>query len=104
MAKEFAKKFYKSTTWLKCRASYIASIYGLCERCEGPGHILHHKIELNTTNINDADVTLNHDNLEYLCLTCHNNEHNFDRDNKKSCTRKDFKFNSNGELMYISPL
>lgn len=108
MAKEFAKSFYKSKAWLKCRESYISSIHGLCERCSDKGIIksgliLHHKIELNPKNINDPDVTLNHDNLEYLCLECHNEHHDFNRE-KYSAIKNGFKFNENGELIPVSPL
>lgn len=98
MAKEFAKKFYRSSAWQKCRASYIKSVYGLCERCNKPGYIVHHKILLTPNNINNPDVTLNWANLEYLCLDCHNLEHNFERE-KKSVTRAGLKFNENGELV-----
>ncbi|BCZ48443.1 hypothetical protein psyc5s11_45100 [Clostridium gelidum] len=98
MAKEFAKAFYNSSAWKKCKASYIESVHGLCERCERPGYIVHHKKELTSNNINDPNVTLNHDNLEYLCLDCHNAEHDFNRE-KKSATKKGYKFNDKGELI-----
>lgn len=79
MAREFAKRFYKSKEWLKCRAAYIKhrkSIDGgLCESChEQPGYIVHHKIELTPENINDPDIALGHGNLKYDCLECHNQE------------------------------
>lgn len=106
MAREFAKKFYKSDKWLKCRNDYIKRVK-VCERCakEGidkPGYIVHHKIHLNPNNINNPEITLNHENLEYLCLDCHNNHHKFNREKKKS-TRSGFKFNENGELVPVSP-
>lgn len=101
MAKEWAKKFYKSKEWIKCRNSYISSVYGLCERCEQPGYIVHHKVHLNQSNINDPNVSLNHDNLEYLCLECHNKHHDFERE-KKPITRDGLKFNENGELIKVS--
>lgn len=77
MAREFAKSFYASTAWKKCRKQYIASVGGLCERCLArgvvkPGYILHHKIKLEPWNIDDQSVTLNPANLEYVCLDCHN--------------------------------
>lgn len=100
MAKEWAKSFYKSTSWKKCKDSYIKSVHGLCERCEKPGYIVHHKKHLTQSNITNPDVALNHDNLEYLCLDCHNKHHDFDRE-KKSSTRNGFKFNKNGELVQI---
>lgn len=102
MAKEFAKAFYKSKEWKKCRESYIKSVFGLCERCGEPGYIAHHKIHITKDNINNPDITLSHNNLEYLCLECHNRHHNFDRGKERS-TREGFKFNENGELVRISP-
>ena len=75
MAQEFAKAFYKSKAWLKCREGFIQSKFGLCEKCKRPGHIVHHKIKLTTDNIDDPEITLSWDNLEYLCLECHNTEH-----------------------------
>lgn len=98
MAKEWAKSFYKSTSWKKCKDSYIQSVHGLCERCEKPGYIVHHKVHLTQGNINNPEVALNHDNLEYLCLDCHNKHHDFDRE-KKSVTKSGYKFNDKGELV-----
>ena len=75
MAKDFSRAFYNSKQWRDCRASYIKKVHGICERCGEPGLILHHKIELTAENINDAFISLSHDNLEYLCIDCHNKEH-----------------------------
>lgn len=77
MAKFFAKPFYNSKPWKDCRASYISKVYGLCEHCLArglyePGYIVDHKVELNAENINDPMISLSHDNLQYLCLACHN--------------------------------
>jgi len=81
MAKEFAKEFYNSKKWRKCRVAYIQERIlldgGLCERCrEKTGYIVHHKIHLTKFNINNPDITLNHNNLEYLCKVCHDLEPN----------------------------
>ena len=78
--KDYARAFYKSTEWKKCRAGYVKSVGGLCERClkRGdfiPGVIVHHKCYLTPENILDPTVTLNYDNLELLCQDCHNKEH-----------------------------
>jgi 5-methylcytosine-specific restriction endonuclease McrA len=73
--REFARRFYKSAAWKKCRESYIAKVFGLCERCGAGGKIVHHKIYLNERNINEPNVTLAHENLELLCHECHNQEH-----------------------------
>ena len=73
-------KFYKTAAWKKCRAGYIKSVGGLCERCLAkglivPGYIVHHKIELTPENVGDPAISLSYDNLEYLCQDCHNKEH-----------------------------
>lgn len=75
MAQPWAKAFYLSRAWQLCRESYITRVHGLCERCEDAGYIVHHKVYLTSKNIIDAAVALNHENLEYLCLSCHNKEH-----------------------------
>lgn len=72
MAKEFAKGFYNSTTWIKCREGYIKSVFGLCEKCGKKGHIVHHIVPITVENITNPDITLNWKNLMYLCTSCHN--------------------------------
>ena len=83
MAKEFAKAFYNSDKWKRCRAAYIAyrkSVDGgMCETCHDVlGYIVHHKTELNPHNIMDPEVALDFKNLKYDCLECHNKEHGKD--------------------------
>ena len=95
MAKEWAKSFYKGKAWIECRRGYIQSVHGLCERCQAPGLIVHHKIVLNPANINDPYVSLNWDNLEYLCQTCHNREHHGE---EHAVTREGLRFDSNGDI------
>ena len=78
--KEYAKEFYKSKRWQKCREAYLRSVGGLCERCAKQGIIkaaviVHHKIYITPSNINNPEVALNFDNLEALCRDCHNQEH-----------------------------
>lgn len=91
------KKFYSSTKWIKCRKAY-ASEHPICERCilKGivtPVYIVHHKIEVTEENVNDPQITLNPDNLESLCLECHNAEHF-----SQSITADGLYFDENGEL------
>lgn len=76
MAKDFAKAFYSSAAWKRCRAAYIAKRIpvdgGLCEECSKDlGYIVHHRVGLSPSNICDAAVSLNHDNLAYVCKACH---------------------------------
>jgi len=72
----FAKSFYNSKRWKFVRNAYVQSRFGICERCGAPNSKqVHHKIWLDEVNINDPDISLNFDNLELLCDTCHQNEH-----------------------------
>ena len=73
-------QFYKTAAWVSCRKAYLASVGGLCERCLAkglivPAEIIHHKIHLNENNINDPSVSLNFDNLEAVCRSCHGELH-----------------------------
>lgn len=97
MAKEWAEPFYKSKAWRKCRHAYFIYRHGLCERCGRPGDIVHHKIHLNPSNINNPNVTLNFDNLELLCIDCHNKEHS-----TKSPVADGLMFDEEGNLVMRS--
>lgn len=102
MAREFAKSFYKSKAWLKCRASYIAKRKsidgGLCESChEKPGYIVHHKIELTPENINDPDIALGLGNLKYDCIECHNQENGRGEPEIKGLVQ--YVFGADGEVI-----
>ena len=100
MAKSFSRQFYNSKAWKQCRKSYISKVYGLCEHClendkHTPGYILDHIIELNPININDPEITLNHKNLQYLCLSCHNTK----TFAKYGVIREGLQFDSSGDLI-----
>lgn len=97
LAKEYAKKFYKSTAWKKCRESYIATtLDGMCEHCkEVPGYIVDHIVEITPESIDNPDITLNHENLQYLCLPCHNPKTFC----KALLIRDDVMFDENGDLI-----
>ncbi|GBF73223.1 hypothetical protein PA598K_01508 [Paenibacillus sp. 598K] len=73
--KPWAKSFYNSTAWKRCRESYIKTVHGLCERCGAPGKIVHHKVYLTPQNIDNPAISLNHELLEYVCQDDHNREH-----------------------------
>lgn len=98
MAKDYSKKFYRSKAWQECRKGYIDSVNGLCERClikriYKPGKIVHHINYITPTNINDPYITLNWDNLEYLCQDCHNEEHH-----AKEIIANGLFFDENGQI------
>ena len=103
MAQEFAKKFYNSKAWKDCRASFIeeriAIDGGMCMTCHRKlGYIVHHKTWLTPENINNPMIALNHDNLKYDCLTCHNQE-------KKGLESEQprYYFGEIGEVILINP-
>lgn len=39
------------------------------------GYIVHHKDYINKDNIYNPNITINFENLELLCMDCHNKEH-----------------------------
>ena len=93
MARDFAKKFYNSKAWKNVREAYIAMRFGVCERCGQPNcKQVHHKKYLTPENIDNPDVALNFSNLELLCDTCHQLEHN----EKYSPIRMGLMFDTNG--------
>lgn len=94
MAQEYAKRFYKSTAWQRCRQGFIVSKFGLCEKCKQPGSIVHHKKHITPDNINDPSVTLHWDNLMLLCTDCHNTIHGQHRP-----TRDDLEFDETGQVV-----
>ena len=83
---DYSASFYSSRPWQDTRRAYRKSVGGLCEVClkngiYKPGEIVHHKIPIDPTNINNPDITLNWDNLMYVCRDCHAKIH--DRKNRR---------------------
>lgn len=88
---EFAKKFYKSKQWRRCRESFLESKSWRCNRCyDNPASIAHHRIYLTPQNINDPNISLSWNNLEALCQNCHNEEH-FGKKNQRYVVEADGK-------------
>lgn len=92
-----ANKFYDSKAWKLCRKYYIDKRInidgGMCEHCkERLGYIVDHKEELNDSNLDDVTVSLNHNNLQYLCIECHNR-----KTFSKSDDNRGVRFNEFGE-------
>lgn len=56
--------------------------------------IVHHKTHLNESNVYDDNITLNDDNLEGLCIDCHNKEHI-----GTGILRTGYSFDENGNLV-----
>jgi len=93
--KLWAEKFYSGKLWRDCRESYMITKHGICERCSEIAKVVHHKIYLTPSNINDPFITLAHDNLEALCQDCHNQEHH---GRPKADLR--YIWNEAGEIVY----
>lgn len=89
---EIAKK-YRSKRWQKLRKQKLA-LNPLCERClakkkVSSTYIIHHKEYITDKNYMDDNIFFNIDNLESLCLKCHNQEH---------FSSQDYYFDENGDL------
>ena len=74
------EKFYTTTAWRKCRASFLKKKGGLCEVCLSRGLIepavhVHHKTALTPDNLDNPAITLSHYNLMALCEECHQAQH-----------------------------
>lgn len=71
----------------------------MCETCGNRtgelGYIVHHKTWLTPENINDPSISLNHDNLKYSCLICHNREKETEQEEAR------YYFNAEGEIIFI---
>lgn len=95
MAHEYAKVFYNSSKWIKCKDGFMKSKHYICERCGGIAKICHHKKYITPVNIDDMTITLNWDNLEALCQDCHNKEHMI----SAACV-DGISFDEDGNLIY----
>ena len=68
--------FYNSAAWRALRNQKFIAAHGLCERCGEKGIIkkgkeVHHKSPIEKR----PDLSLDIDNLELLCTSCHNGTH-----------------------------
>ena len=65
----------------------------LCRKCGAPATDVHHVVRLTPDNIDDPKITLNPDNLESLCDTCHKAEHYAER----TGVTIDYNFDEDGQ-------
>ena len=91
--------FYDSAAWRKCSKSFLESKMYICERCGQPATTAHHKIYLNTENIQNSRIALSWDNLEALCSECHNKEHG--RFQSKDIDASQAVFDLNGNMLGV---
>ncbi|WP_333861925.1 HNH endonuclease [Clostridium sp.] len=94
MAQKYALNFYRSKEWVKCRNGFMQSKNYICERCGKAADIAHHKKHITPQNINNPNITLNWDNLQALCIECHNVIHG-----SNPCI-EGVSFDSAGDLIY----
>lgn len=99
MAREFAKKFYKSEAWKITREVALKRDKYLCVRCGCPAEEVHHIIHLTASNISDVSIALNVDNLESLCGNCHRAEHEKDRHKGADYDAEQYCFDEYGFLI-----
>lgn len=69
-------KLYKTNKWRKLRELVIARDFGVCQECKRrgvvtKGVVVHHIIEAREDITKFWDMN----NLELICLACHNKEH-----------------------------
>ena len=91
MSRNTDPTFYQSKAWKQVRKNIWLKQSCLCAECHRPVYvdkisewipkekrlkgIVHHKIHLDFINVHDDSIALNEDNLEGLCIDCHNKEH-----------------------------
>jgi len=94
------RDFYDCKAWRKLSKVFLQSKYYICEICGKPAEIAHHKTKITPHNIDNPDITLNIDNLQAVCLDCHNKIH-FTHSRELvegGSTRSKLYFDVNGEL------
>lgn len=104
------EEFYQTKVWKLVRKNIWLKQSCLCNRCHRPVYvngisewipkekrlkgIVHHKEYLTDINFNDDSISLNEDNLEGVCIDCHNKEHH-----STLVTRNDLVFDSEGNIV-----
>ena len=108
--RENNRSFYKSKAWNNVKNNVWLKQNLLCAKCNRPVYvsgisdyipkenrikgIVHHKIHLDGINVYDDTIALNEDNLEGLCIDCHNSIHN-----PITSTRDEYEFDEEGNLI-----
>lgn len=76
------QQFYTGKDWREFRINLILTRGCTCARCKRVfedlsqliGH--HTPVELTPDNVHNPNISLNPDNVEIVCIDCHNQEHN----------------------------
>lgn len=96
------EEFYRSYKWKSTREAYFRKAKGLCEVCleKGmitQGEIVHHKIEMNSKNIQNEQLAFGFDNLQLVCRKCHAEIH--EREKKRNGRNKRYEIDENGKVV-----
>ena len=102
------QEFYNTKAWKQNRVAYAISQNCICERCgravyvsginsylpkrKRLRYVVHHKEHLNETNYT-KDIAFDWNNLELLCIECHNQIHG------QQITKEGLTFDPNGNLI-----
>jgi len=94
MPKDWAKSFYNSGVWKTVRRQALSRDHYTCTHCYRRAEHVHHIIELSPDNLHDYTISLNPDNLQSLCMLCHDKE-------TKGCADlpQGFIFNEDGQVV-----
>lgn len=106
------KDFYHSKVWNQVRKNIWLKQNLLCNRCGLPVYvdgisdyipkenrrigIVHHIEHLDNINVYDDTIALDEDNLEGICIDCHNKEHF-----KTNGIRNDYLFDDDGNIKKV---
>ena len=112
------KDFYHSLVWKRVRKNIWLKQSCLCAICGKPCYvdgiskwipkdqrrvgIVHHIEHLNSHNIYDDNITINEDNLQGVCIDCHNKIHDEQKkfwETYSRGARKDYMFDEEGNLI-----
>lgn len=101
MAREFAKSFYNSKEWKKCRELIMIRDSYLCVLCNKPAQEVHHKKHITPNNINNPAITLNPENLISLCGDCHKKIHAGEQTNQQESILPLISFDEDGNPVIV---
>ncbi|MDL2212120.1 HNH endonuclease [Erysipelotrichaceae bacterium OttesenSCG-928-M19] len=97
--KDKQNKLYHSSRWKKIRLIVISNYNFKCCRCgkitKEKDLIVHHIVYLNKDNIDDDEIAYGLDNLEPVCINCHNKEH------FKKKKKREIEFDAEGNIINV---
>ncbi|MCW4015088.1 MAG: HNH endonuclease [Candidatus Bathyarchaeota archaeon] len=111
MARDFAKKFYRSEEWQRVRGYILRRDNYLCVYCGEPAEEVHHIIHLNRGNIDNKDIAVGEDNLVSVCRNCHFEKHREDirkkviesnKKRKEPPVSNGYRFDDNGQVVPVT--